>query len=432
MKFKNDEISIYIHWPFCVSKCPYCDFNSYVAKQVDYEKFSNRYLTEINSYKDYINGKKIKSIFFGGGTPSLMPAAMVEKILVSIDNIEPINHAEITCEFNPTSTEVKNLLEFRSAGVNRLSIGIQSFKEENLKFLGRNHSSEEAIKALDAIANVFNNYSFDLIYALPNQTLESWSTELKKAMNFNPNHISLYQLTIEPGTQFASQYKAKKFELPSEDLGDEMYQYTSDYLKSHDYRHYEISNYAKPGFESIHNMNYWEYKPYIGIGPGAHGRINTIDMNATAIKSIKKSDSQCHIKNNKSDSDIYSTFNVKSPTQWIEANNTTLTQCLTKEEILQEICLMNLRLDVGINIMYFNKITELDLINLLVTKGKYRMNKFYLSYFEIIDRKTNYAFSFEEKEIQKYPDKKNLHLRIKRKHIYLTDYLIGKFLDILN
>ncbi len=433
MNLDSREVAVYIHWPFCKSKCPYCDFNSHVAKSIDYDAWLKKYLSEIEKYRSYLINLKIKSIFFGGGTPSLMPPYIIEGILNKINSISSISNAEITCEVNPTSFEAKKMLEFKSCGINRVSIGIQSFNDASLKFLGRNHSSSEALEALKQISNSFDNYSFDLIYALPNQTLDEWMHELEQAIKLNPKHISLYQLTIEPDTKFAAQYKAKRFSLPPHDLGYDLFKYTNECLSSNGYRHYEISNYSKPGFESIHNLNYWQYKSYIGIGPGAHGRIRC-DCKPT-FRSLLKiltegNDSICNSVNNcNSTKNILATSSIRSPSQWLTTDQTIEFETLVGNEILQEICLMGLRLDTGINLLYFKKLTDLDLISILYLKTKNQLHQFYLDYFEFFDPKENIAYPINKIITNTIQD--DLYIRIKRPNIYITDYLIAKLIEII-
>jgi len=268
------KLSIYIHYPFCKSKCPYCDFNSHVRDNVEYEKFTNAYLQEIEFFADRLKNRTIKTIFFGGGTPSLMPIAMVEKILEKISsswNVE--KDCEITLETNPTSFESDKFKSLKLAGINRLSVGIQALNDADLKFLGREHSAKEAISVIKKAAEIFDNFSFDLIYARPTQTLESWRAELKQALEFNANHLSLYQLTIEKGTKFFSEFKQKKFIMPDENLSADFYEMTNQITSDAGFKLYEISNYAKKNFECQHNLVYWQGGDYVGIGAGAHSRV---------------------------------------------------------------------------------------------------------------------------------------------------------------
>lgn len=271
--FDFGEISIYIHWPFCTKKCPYCDFNSYVSNNIDYKGWLVGFFQSIENQKKFFAGKKIKSIFFGGGTPSLMDPDAVFQLINYFKKHNKDNGfgeiSEITLESNPSTFEIKRFKDFKKAGVNRLSTGIQSFKDSSLKFLGRNHSSVEAIKALEKSNEIFERTSFDLIIGLPNQTLEDWKLELDFALQFFKEHISIYQLTIEEGTPFF------RWGIPEakEKIGEELYMYTLEKLESKNIFQYEISNFATKGAESIHNMNYWKGGEYIGIGPNAHGRV---------------------------------------------------------------------------------------------------------------------------------------------------------------
>ncbi len=271
--FDFGEISIYIHWPFCTKKCPYCDFNSYVSNNIDYKGWLVGFFQSIENQKKFFAGKKIKSIFFGGGTPSLMDPDAVFQLINYFKKHNKDNGfgeiSEITLESNPSTFEIKRFKDFKKAGVNRLSTGIQSFKDSSLKFLGRNHSSVEAIKALEKSNEIFERTSFDLIIGLPNQTLEDWKLELDFALQFFKEHISIYQLTIEEGTPFFRW----GIQEAKEKIGEELYMYTLEKLESKNIFQYEISNFATKGAESIHNMNYWKGGEYIGIGPNAHGRV---------------------------------------------------------------------------------------------------------------------------------------------------------------
>jgi putative oxygen-independent coproporphyrinogen III oxidase len=215
-------LSLYIHWPFCKKKCPYCDFNSHVQDFIQHEDWLNAYLNQLDYFNDILSGKRIKSLFFGGGTPSLMSPVIPEKIIDKLsDFLEP--DAEITLEANPTSSDKNKFRDFRAAGINRLSIGVQSLLASELKFLGRDHSSSDAIKAIEAASTIFNRYSLDLIYARPNQTLKAWQAELLEALRYSAGHISLYQLTIEQGTPFYAQHKKKVFTMPEHSLAADMF-----------------------------------------------------------------------------------------------------------------------------------------------------------------------------------------------------------------
>lgn len=271
------ELAIYIHWPFCASKCPYCDFNSHVADTIDHDAWAWAYLAEIDHYARLTPGRQVTSVFFGGGTPSLMKPKTVEDIISHIQKTWHIsNQIEITLEANPTSIEMDKFQDFKSAGVNRVSVGVQALKDEDLKFLGRAHSAREARRAIDIAQSVFDRSSFDLIYARPGQTVSEWTRELQDALNIVAGHVSLYQLTIEKGTPFFTSYARGEFTIPDSDLAADLYEATQDAMSASGRPAYEISNHAKPGEESRHNLAYWTYNDYAGIGPGAHGRL-TLD-----------------------------------------------------------------------------------------------------------------------------------------------------------
>ncbi len=282
MNAHRNSVALYVHWPFCLSKCPYCDFNSYVFKDADFGQWQEAYISEIRYYASLTSGRRLTSIYFGGGTPSLMPAGMVAEIITEAGKHWGFDkNLEITIEANPTSAEIGKFRGFRNAGVNRLSIGIQSLKDEDLRFLGRRHSAAEAVEALGMAAEVFDRFSFDLIYARPSQTVDVWSEELSQALRLAGGHISLYQLTIEPGTTFHNRYVRGEFTLPDEETAARMFEVTTMIAGGSGLFAYEVSNYASPGNESIHNLNCWRYQDYIGIGPGAHGRL-TVDGNKVA------------------------------------------------------------------------------------------------------------------------------------------------------
>ncbi|MDR3450445.1 MAG: radical SAM family heme chaperone HemW [Alphaproteobacteria bacterium] len=269
-------LAIYIHWPYCVSKCPYCDFNSHVGDTQDQEKWRRAYARELEHYAGLLPGRTITSIFFGGGTPSLMEARTVESILGSIARLWTIDpDCEITLEANPSSVEAQKFADFRKAGVNRLSLGVQSFDAEALKFLGRAHDADEARRAIILAASNFPRYSFDLIYARAEQTPAAWEAELRAALTLAGDHLSLYQLTIEPHTQFyVRDRRGEKLTAP-DDESVTMFETTQGIMEQAGLPAYEISNHARAGQESRHNLTYWHYEDYIGIGPGAHGRYHT-------------------------------------------------------------------------------------------------------------------------------------------------------------
>jgi len=273
--WQNAGFGLYLHWPFCLAKCPYCDFNSHVSKSIDDDAWERAFLSEVDRLGRETPGRVLNSIFFGGGTPSLMPVRLVDRILTRIRETWHLsNDCEITLEANPTSIEADKFRGFRDAGVNRVSVGIQSLNDDDLRRLGRMHSVAEAMAALDIARNTFDRVSFDLIYARQDQTLEAWQAELNQALVMDPDHLSLYQLTIEDGTAFGDRFaKGGLRGLPSEDLSADMYFATQEICDHKNLPAYEVSNHAKPGAESRHNMIYWNYGDYAGIGPGAHGRL---------------------------------------------------------------------------------------------------------------------------------------------------------------
>lgn len=265
---------IYVHWPFCASKCPYCDFNSHVRESIDEDAWREAYLREIRYYAEKTPGRMVDSIFFGGGTPSLMAARTVEAIVDEITRCWHVkNDIEITLEANPTSVEAEKFRAFRMAGVNRVSLGIQSLNDNDLKFLGRKHSAAEAVQAIGIASSVFDRFSFDLIYARPHHEVAAWRSELITALDYAVGHLSLYQLTIEEGTPFYTQHARGDFTVPDQDRAAALYEVTQEILEQRGLPSYEISNHAREGEESRHNLVYWRYGDYVGIGPGAHGRL---------------------------------------------------------------------------------------------------------------------------------------------------------------
>ncbi len=268
---------VYVHWPFCLSKCPYCDFNSHVRyKAVDQARFVAAFQREIAHRAGLAPGRKVTSIFFGGGTPSLMEPRTVGAILDAIAGAWTIvPGAEITLEANPTSVEAERFRGFRAAGVNRVSLGVQAMNDVDLKRLGRMHSAEEAMAAVAIAASIFDRFSFDLIYARPGQTPQAWKDELTSAIARAAEHLSLYQLTIEPDTMFQKLFDAGKLAMPDEETSRALWDVTQDVTQAAGLPAYEISNHARPGAESRHNLVYWRYGEYAGIGPGAHGRLIT-------------------------------------------------------------------------------------------------------------------------------------------------------------
>lgn len=266
--------ALYVHWPFCASKCPYCDFNSHVREKVDQPRWAEAMLRELDHFADLTPGRTLTSVFFGGGTPSLMPPSTVEAILKRADERWGLPAGtEVTLEANPTSVEADKFRAFRAAGVNRVSLGIQALNEADLKALGRRHSADEALTAIGLARAIFPRYSFDLIYARPGQTVAAWREELARALDHAVGHLSLYQLTIEEGTQFHTLHARGELVLPEEEVQGELYAVTQEVLESAGLPAYEVSNHARSGEESRHNLTYWRYGDYVGIGPGAHGRL---------------------------------------------------------------------------------------------------------------------------------------------------------------
>lgn len=335
----SPPLGIYIHWPFCVSKCPYCDFNSHIAKSIDLNRWTSAYLNELNFSYSQTPNHTVQTIFFGGGTPSLMPPQLMETIIENIHTLwKCSSNLEVSFEANPTSVESKKFKDFKNAGANRVSIGIQALNDKDLQFLGRPHNLSEGVNAIETAKANFDRISFDLIYARPQQTLEHWRQELRCALTLEPSHISLYQLTIEPGTAFYTSYSRGDFQLPSENLSAELYESTEAILNEHNLSAYEVSNYAQSGEECRHNLMYWNYQDYIGIGPGAHGRITT-----TGGK--------------------ISTRRHRAPDKWLQ-------QCLQKkhgqhentllhpkDEVI-ELMLMGLRLRKGVSLSQFLKLSS--------------------------------------------------------------------------
>jgi len=276
--WERGGFGLYIHWPFCQAKCPYCDFNSHVVASIDQNAWKEAYLSEIGHVGALTEGRVLRSVFFGGGTPSMMDPALVDAVLTKVRATWPIaNDIEITLEANPTSVEAGRFAGYHDAGVNRISMGIQALNDADLEALGRLHSVDEAKAAFDIARRVFDRVSFDLIYARQGQSLDQWRSELREALALSVDHLSLYQLTIEEGTAFGDRYAAGKLRgLPDDDAAADMYMLTQDLCHDAGLVGYEVSNHAVPGAESVHNKIYWQYGDYAGIGPGAHGRL-TLD-----------------------------------------------------------------------------------------------------------------------------------------------------------
>ena len=268
-----EPLALYVHWPFCVSKCPYCDFNSHVRERVDQQAWRSALLADLAHEARLLPGRRLTSIFFGGGTPSLMePATAAAVIDAAAGHWEMAGDLEITLEANPSSVETARFADLALAGVNRVSLGVQSLDDEALRFLGRAHGVEEALSALDTAQRNFGRVSFDLIYALPGQSEADWSAMLARALGFGTGHLSLYQLTVEPGTRFAALQAAGKFQPLDVDAAADLFELTAAITEAAGLPAYEISNHARRGQESRHNLTYWRHGDYAGIGPGAHGR----------------------------------------------------------------------------------------------------------------------------------------------------------------
>jgi len=284
----DEPFGVYVHWPFCKAKCPYCDFNSHVRHGgIDEARFLSGYLSELRHFAVRAPGRTVTSIFFGGGTPSLMSPHTAEAILDAIaGNWAVADDAEITLEANPTSVEAENFAGYRVAGINRLSLGVQALDDQSLKALGRQHTADEALAALDLAKNAFERVSFDLIYAREGQLLDDWEQELTRALVYAADHLSLYQLTIEEGTPFAARHAAGSLRIPDGDAASEMYLLTQALCEKAGLPAYEVSNHARPGSESRHNLIYWRGHDYAGIGAGAHARI-TETGTKRAIATIK-------------------------------------------------------------------------------------------------------------------------------------------------
>ncbi|HEX8553856.1 MAG TPA: radical SAM family heme chaperone HemW [Sphingomonas sp.] len=269
----SPDLALYVHWPFCVSKCPYCDFNSHVRASVDQDAWAAALLADLAHEARATAGRRLGSVFFGGGTPSLMPPATVAAILSAAERHWGFSPGiEITLEANPSSVEAARFADLAAAGVNRVSLGLQSLDDAALAFLGRAHGAREGLAALDTAQRVFDRVSFDLIYALPDQTLAAWDVELARALSLGTGHLSLYQLTVEPGTRFATDHAAGRLTIPDGDFAADLFELTRDRTAAAGLPAYETSNHARGGEESRHNLSYWRYTDYAGIGPGAHGR----------------------------------------------------------------------------------------------------------------------------------------------------------------
>ncbi|MEP4703218.1 MAG: radical SAM family heme chaperone HemW [Hyphomicrobiales bacterium] len=345
MKQPSPGFGIYIHWPFCEAKCPYCDFNSHVRHGgVTQKDYVEAYRREIAYFADLTKGKQVTSMFFGGGTPSLMEPETLDALVREVrNNWDVMEGTEISMEANPSSVEAERFEAYRASGINRLSIGVQSLKDADLKFLGRLHDVEQAINAVEIARATFPRISFDLIYARPNQSEKDWEDELNLAIDYAADHLSLYQLTIEPDTPFQKLFDAGKLVPPDHNHARALYDITQDVCNARDLPAYEISNHAKVGSESLHNLTYWRYGDYAGIGPGAHSRL-TLDGERTG-------------------------FAVETyPETWlkeVEAKGHGIwnVEVLNEEQSGDEMLLMGLRLKEGISISRYETLSGMTIEN---------------------------------------------------------------------
>ena len=350
-------LALYVHWPFCKSKCPYCDFNSHVRDSVDAGAWQRALLSELEVMAAWMPDHQLSSIFFGGGTPSLMPPAIADSLINRAAQHWDVSPTlEITLEANPTSVEMHKLRDFKAAGINRVSLGVQSLRPEALAFLGREHSASEALHAVELAASLFDRFSFDLIYARPDQTCAAWEAELREALTYAGDHLSLYQLTIEPNTAFHHAYfNQQAFALPRDETAAQMYQLTLDVMADAGLPAYEISNHARAGQASRHNLSYWRGESYIGIGPGAHGRVWRNGA-------------------------WHATHTRKSPERWLErtlADGHGLEEdsVLTASERAEEYVMMGLRLREGIRLDWQGLDAVLDIAarDRLIAQGFLRL-----------------------------------------------------------
>ena len=335
-----ETLGLYIHWPFCLSKCPYCDFNSHVRDRIDQDRWRRAYLAALDRYAQETKGRPVSAIFFGGGTPSLMNPGLVAAILDRIATLWPVSDdAEITLEANPTSVEAERIAAFRAAGVSRVSLGVQALDDSALRALGRGHDRRQAIAALDLAARHFDRFSFDLIYARPEQTVAAWESELNQALDYVGDHLSVYQLTIEPGTAFANLYARGDLVLPDEDRAVALYETTQTRLADAGLLAYEVSNHARPGGECRHNLVYWRGDDYLGIGPGAHGRL-TLPAGRFATQAHRAPEIWL---------------------QWVEDGGTgeKPREVLDPRTVAEEMLLMGLRLTEGVDGARFRRRTGL-------------------------------------------------------------------------
>jgi putative oxygen-independent coproporphyrinogen III oxidase len=337
--WQQGGFGIYIHWPFCEAKCPYCDFNSHVSRNIDQAAWKTAYLSELNRYAEETQGRTVTSVFFGGGTPSLMNPDTVAAVIEEIRRLWPTaNDLEITLEANPGSVEAGRFVAYRDGGVSRISMGIQALNDDDLKRLGRIHTVSEALAAFDVARNTFERVSFDLMYARQNQSLSDWESELKQALTLSIDHLSLYQLTIEDGTAFGDRYAIGKLRgLPDEDLGADMFDMTQDICGAAGMPAYEVSNHASDSAQSRHNLIYWRYGDYLGIGPGAHGRLTKNGARHATI---------CY----------------SNPKRWLDAVSVNSTEQsrekMNRTDEATEFLLMGMRLREGIDLNRYTSLTQ--------------------------------------------------------------------------
>ncbi len=337
-----EPLALYIHWPFCLAKCPYCDFNSHVRDSIPQARFAAALRAELAWEAARLGRRPLGSIFFGGGTPSLMDPDTAALLIADATRLfDPAPDLEITLEANPTSVEASRLRAFRDAGVNRASLGVQSLEPEALRRLGRQHSAEQAVAALETARRIFPRLSFDLIYARPGQTMVAWQDELHRALDLAADHLSLYQLTIEPGTAFEAQHRRGEIVLPDDDAAAELYLATAKTAAQHGLAQYEVSNYASAGSESRHNLAYWRYGDYAGIGPGAHGRVTL-------------------------DGALIATRRHRAPEPWADrverqGHGSTAEEVIAPGDRAREMLLMGLRLTEGIDEARFARRTGMAL-----------------------------------------------------------------------
>lgn len=386
MNTMNSCVSLYVHWPFCEKKCPYCDFNSHVRSTVDEQSYTNALLAELDWFAKQIPRKSLRSIFFGGGTPSLMSPRTVHKVIDrACTHWEPSSDLEITLEANPSSSEATKFGGFAQAGVNRLSLGVQSFRKDGLSFLGRVHGVDEAKTAIALARDHFPRFSFDMIYGRPGQNMRLWREELDEALSWSDGHLSLYQLTLEPKTAFYQRAKRGEFALPHEDDAAQLFEETRAICLRANLPAYEISNHARAGLESLHNLAYWQGSPFVGVGPGAHSRLQNEKWLACA------------------------TF--KDPEVWLSAvqeknHGVEITRSLSSRERAEEVIMTSLRLTRGLEKFSFQ-------------------NSFGQNAFKVLDRQRWQAL-----EDQGLAAETETHLCLTEQGLLLLDWILSQTLGV--